>query len=291
MKIEIDKEKFSRREWFFSIALIMMIEYWIISISYRFVDYQQVVNFISFGASIASILLAVVAIIHGFIQSDSSSKTSAKLHSQADEIKESTNTLNTSTKIIENHIEKVTTITARLDSLDTNIRNSIDKVTGLQSTVDGMHQDYKEFLRAAAQKESHNPAASPSKNESIDKTELMRVILRATSYEADLLGYALYKYSESGESLSLMEFYDKYYAVASEDISRKIVFLNLTFNLCNVLRSVNGLQYNSSSEPLIVTDSLKSLLPSYAQKTKESTIDTIVEGVRRIDEAAAKLKN
>lgn len=290
MAITTDKEKFSRREWFFAIALIMMIEYWIVSISYRFVDYQQVVNFISFGASIASILLAIVAIIHGFIQSDSGTKTSAKLQNQADEIKESTGTLNTSTKAIESHIKKVVAVTERLDNLDLNIKDSINKVSGLQSTVDSMHTDYRELLRAATQKENNTPNTKEQSESNITSIDIIKTILSRCSFDADLLGYALYKYSESGKQMSLIDFHNNYYAVAADE-TRQLAYLNLSINLCAILRSVNAIEYSSLGGQLVISETLKSALPDITADAKESSHEKISKGIKLIDEAAATLKD
>lgn len=194
-------KKFSRREWLFTVAVLLMAEYWLLSVSYEFAGWQEVVNFISFAAAIASILLAVIAIIYGFIQSDSNSKTTGMLREQTESLKLHTKNLSESSESITKHLGAISSVTARLDVLDDNIRASVEKMAGVERTVEGMHASNKELMESVRTKRAEAEPAIDSSGDNISHRDLIEVIFTSSSYELDALGYALYKYFVSEKKL------------------------------------------------------------------------------------------
>jgi len=279
----MEDKKFSRREWFLTIALVMMTEYWFVSLSYNFVDSQQVVNFISFGAAIASILLAIVAIIHGFIQSDSSSKTSATLQNQAESIKETTVELARSSESISEHLTTVSTITSRLDDVNTNILDSIEKLKEIQDSVEDINRNNQNLINTLTQKRSETPPIKTTTNDHISFEKIIEIIFTKSSYELDLVGYALHKYSESQKTISTHDFIDEY--LGAIDPQKKVDYMSAFFNIDRLLIGINAIKYNSLSDKLIITENFKAILPSIADVTKQESGKKVAEGVKALDAA------
>jgi hypothetical protein len=273
--------KFSKREWLFFIAVIMMIEYWLISVSYEFVDWQQVVNFISFAAAIASILLAIIAIIHGFIQSDSNSKTTGMLREQAESLKLHTQSLSESSESITDHLSSIATITARLDTLDDNIRKSVEKMSGVEKTVEGIHASNKELMNSVREKRAEaEPTIKPS-GDSIDHNDLIDVIFTGSSFELDALGYALYKYLLSQKEVTIAEFASVFDRVVDKaDGSGMDIF----FNIESVLRAIGLIKGNDLSKTLVIDKKFEKILSACAEEAKKSDHAKVAKMLRRVDQ-------
>lgn len=259
----------------------MMIEYWLISLSHKFVDSQQVINFISFGAAISSILLAIVAIIHSFIQSDSSAKTSGMMREQAQELKSSTLKLSSTSDSIASQLTAISTITNRLDDLDSTIRGSAEKIASVQKSVDGIHRSNQDLFSAMEQKKAEISPAVDVTGISITHEELLNIIFKRSSYDLDLLGYAFYKYSLSNEKLTNWEFIDKHYAEI--DKKTKISTTQVYISIQRILISINAIHYSEEGKKLIINESFKKMLPEFAAFTKNSTAERIIEGIKAID--------
>ncbi|WP_197432220.1 hypothetical protein [Ectopseudomonas composti] len=281
-------KEFSRREWLFAVAVLMMAEYWLISVSYTFVGWQEVVNFISFAAAIASILLAVIAIIYGFIQSESGAKTSGMLKEQAEDLRKYIPELSSSSSSISKQLEKISSIASRLDDLDTNMRSSIDIAKGMQDHVKDMSKASRAMLDALAEKKQGTESASVIKDGMVSVSELLDVIFRRSTYHLDLLSYALMKYSESNENLSVFEFLDKYYSVIEPD--NPSIPLHSLHSVLPILKMVKAVDYKGFKDSFVVKDKLREALPVFVEEVLNSTADTVVEGVRRIDVALDKGK-
>ncbi len=261
----------------------MMIEYWLISLSHKFVDSQQVINFISFGAAISSILLAIVAIIHSFIQSDSSAKTSGMMREQAQELKTSTIELSSTSNSIASQLTAISSITNRLDDLDSTIRESAEKIASVQKSVDGIHRSNQELFSAMEQKKAETSPIVETTGNSITHNEILTIFFKKSSYDLDLLGYTLYKYSISSIPLTKWQFLENHYGMIEK--SRKSTLMNIYFSVQRTLLAINAIQYSQGDEILIINESLKKMLPDLAIFVKKSAEEKIIKGVKAIDES------
>ena len=284
----MNKERFSRREWFLVLAVVMMIEYWVISVSYDFADDQALINYVSFGATLASLLLAIVAIIYGFIQSDSSSRASSVIREQADELKDATEGLSSSILLIEAHLQKVAMVTDKLDGVDVSINGSIEKLSRLEDKVGELHLSQSEALKEFLQKKD-KPSVAQGVQGGVTGTftaeQIFKIILRQTSYPADLLGYALNKYVENGDSLKYFDFYEKYYKISLPNDA--VGSSNVFFNCTPILKVIGAIDYDAvGNVPLTVSESFKSLLQSFAEKTRKETAERVSVGVSAIDKVS-----
>ena len=284
----INNSKFSRREWLFVITVLMMIEYWLISISYEFVGWQEVVNFISFAAAIASILLAVIAIIYGFIQSDSNSKTTGVLREQAESLRSHTQSLSESSNSITKQLDIITSITDKLDSLDENIHASAQRLAGVEKTVEGMNASNKEFMDAIQAKRAGTEPVIKSSGDSISHEDLLVTIFKNTSHDLDILAYSLYKYYLSKKAITLMEFGNTFDEILEEgNGGGRDVF----YSVEAILRTIGFFSSTNVDDILIINEKFENILQDCAESAEKSRIKALRVLIKRADEIINKIKD
>lgn len=274
-------DKFSRREWLFAISALMMIEYWLMSVSYKFVGWQEVVNFISFAAAIASILLAVIAIIYGFIQSDSNSKTTGVLREQAESLRSHTQSLSESSNSITKQLDIITSITDKLDSLDENIRASAQRLAGVEKTVEGMSASNKEFIDAIQEKRAGTEPAIKSLGESISHENLLVTIFKNTSYDLDILAYSLYKYHLSKKSVTLIAFGNLFDRILKEgNGGGRDVF----YSVEAILRTIGFFNSTNVDDILTINEKFENTLRNCAESAEKTRSKAVRESIKKADE-------
>lgn len=272
--------QFSRREWLFTITVLLMVEYWLLSVSYEFTGWQEVVNFISFAAAISSILLAVIAIIYGFIQSDSSSKTTGVLREQAEHLRSHTQSLSSSSESITRQLDVISSITDKLDALDDNIRASAEKLAGVERTVEGMHASNKEIMNAVQEKRASSELVVSSSGDSISHDSLVEVIFSGSTFTLDALGYALYKYFVSGKKAKVYEFASSFHKAASaEDIPGATIF----YSVDAILLSIGLYRGDGNEDILVVNEKFEDVLRRCAEEAMASDNDKVIRIIKKID--------
>ena len=89
---------FTGREWFLFVALLMVVEFGILEFSYRFASDELVLSHISLVGTIVGILLAVIAIVYGFIQTSSRQSSGETIAAQVQSLESVVLSLDTSKK-------------------------------------------------------------------------------------------------------------------------------------------------------------------------------------------------
>ncbi|WP_457980172.1 hypothetical protein L0Y47_05630 [Ectopseudomonas composti] len=273
-------QKFSRREWLFAIAVLLMVECWLLSVSYEFAGWQEVVNFISFAAAIASILLAVIAIIYGFIQSDSNSKTTGMLREQTESLKLHTKNLSESSESITKHLSVISDVTARLDVLDDNIRASVEKMAGVERTVEGMHASNIEIISAVRDRRASSEFVVRPSGDSISHDDLLEVIFSGSTFGLDTLGYAIYKYFKSGKKVQVFKFAGEFHKAAkAEGLPGITIFLCVDA----ILQSIGLYGDSDTTDFLVVNEKFEEVLRRCAEEALASEKEQVSKVIKRID--------
>lgn len=272
---------FSRREWLFLIVVIMMVEYWLISVSYNFVGWQEVVNFISFAAAIASILLAVIAIIYGFIQSDSNSKTTGALREQAENLRAHTQNISDSSNSLTKQLEVISTITEKLDALDENIRTSAQKLAGVEKTVEGINASNKEFIEGIQKKRATTELEIKSSGDSISHKDLLETILRRTSYGLDVLAYSLYKYHSSEKMVTVLDFGNSFDEIINEGSG---VGRDVFYSVEAIFRTIGFFSSTDLTDTLTINGKFETTLRDCAESAEKSKMKDVREKIKKADQ-------
>lgn len=201
-----NKPSFSRREWLLVISIILMIEAWILNISYSFKADQDVINYISFASTIASLLLAVLAIIYGFYQADGQHKLASTINFQLDSMREVQTSLNRAAEGLDGQLTQIASTTSVLGSISDSIESTHKKLGALEGGLTSLQSQQATFHAAlrldkvnapetdgSTSVSSHNFLVEKNvpKEDSISRTTAFRKVIMGTSYPQDLVGYAL----------------------------------------------------------------------------------------------------
>lgn len=85
--VDLDKGiKFSTREWWFLISIMLLIQFIIHWLSYQYGGSSNALGYISFAGTLVSIILGLVAIIYSFVQSISQTSTVVEIREQVERL-------------------------------------------------------------------------------------------------------------------------------------------------------------------------------------------------------------
>ncbi|WP_161911790.1 hypothetical protein, partial [Janthinobacterium sp. Ant5-2-1] len=285
-----------RREWLFLICLLLMVEYWIFQSARDFSNSQEVLNYVSFAGTIASIILAVVAIIYSFVQNDSQQTISGILSRELENLKDVASDLSGSNVDLKNHLNRVDQITDKLEVLDKGMLQSQGQLTTIHGEVAKLTA-----LQSGALSIKSSPSTGNSGNDSLSKK-----ILRQSTFDADVAAYALYKYNLVSEESQpdyydfLADFYAKNslkaasYRSGGVDIALREV-IGTGNQIFMVLRSLNLLRLDKSSDGkpdrLILSEELIAALPEIIEEIRSSENAFVKAALVAIDEYADKINN
>lgn len=277
------ENNFTRREWLLVIALLLMVEYWVVTRSYTFAEEQLVLNYISFAGTISSILLAVLAIIYGFYQSHSQQQVSNQILSQVDNLRSVSEKLQESPIKFGLQLDRIDNITNKLDSIDLGVGQSqgqLSEIKSQLSEIRNLQEDFKASSLTATQidlKISENPQ------------QLSKAILGASTYDADVFACSLAQYIKShpGEKNISSLFLDKYFVEPLLKTERyknsRAQVLATGIQIYSILRSVQLLNSIGASEEEI-TDAVVQTLPDLCMASRNSQSKWVKEAITYIDQ-------
>lgn len=135
MKIEIlgvemaeqENKKFSTREWWMFILLIVLIQWLIHFWSTEALSSSAMVNYVSFAGTLASTILAVLAIIYSFVQSASQQTTSEIISREVHRLQNIVSNVNESTSKVNESLEKLPQIIEQLENIPSTVSETINQ--------------------------------------------------------------------------------------------------------------------------------------------------------------------
>lgn len=194
---------FSNREWLLLIAILLMLEAWILNVSYAFHGEQSVINYVSFASTIASLLLAVIAIIYGYFQADGQQKSATAIASQIDVMRSVQKDLNSSSSSISIQLEGMALTAKELHDLTATLEVTHKTLGSLEGGISGVISEQRALKEAMAgiQSKTDQASATPA-NTGLNPHLSVRPLFQATSFEADLLGVALYALTEKNGGIA-----------------------------------------------------------------------------------------
>jgi hypothetical protein len=140
---------YTSREWVLIIILIFVTSKFIDFIAYTYSNNENVIGYVSIGSTLASIILAVLAIIYGFIQNHHQNVASISMVGQVD------NLSNILTAIKLNN-EKFNKDINRVEELRDTLDSSLEEIKNLKSNQDGLTSRFDSLLS-----ELKNPPTTP----------------------------------------------------------------------------------------------------------------------------------
>lgn len=187
---------FSRREWLMIIAILLMIESWILNISYSFHTDQGVINYISFASTIASLLLAILAIIYGFYQADGQKKSTSVIETQLGMMGTLQDSVKKSSDDIEKSLYQMQAVSETLKSIPSVLEGTLNGIGKLQQDFEKVVQSQDLLQKSITEKNNNSSSNAPSTI--LDKySNAAKAILTQASFEGDVISYAMYKASKN----------------------------------------------------------------------------------------------
>lgn len=238
------------------------------------------VNYVSFASSIASILLAVTAIIYGFIQSDGQQKSAGMLAIQVDEIRQASSKMTASRESLETQLDRFSVVASKIDELS-------NMVGGRFSSMEG---NFAELRREVAAKAKVTPAVPPAVTQrgAAEKTRIAQALLSSTTWNADLLTYSLYLWAKDGlPPMKFIDFLSAYYAKplsTTKEGDSYSEYLAVGLQILTSLRAM-GLLEASASEAMSFSEEVRSYVLERGPSLEVKPHDFIAEGLVAIRKA------
>lgn len=134
--LQDENKPFSKREWFFLIALIVLIQFIAQWLSFEYKDSSNALGYVSFAGTIVSIILAVLAIIYSYIQSASQQSSSEKITSQVDKLVDVVSKIDTSKISFSTELSKLKDINDKIDKTMSSQQEISVNVSKLHGRID-----------------------------------------------------------------------------------------------------------------------------------------------------------
>lgn len=130
------------REWLFTIAIVILIQFIVQVGALTFSSDNNVLNYISFAGTIVSIILATIAIVYSFVQTISQQSSASNISNQVDKLMSVVGVIDESKKTIKTSIQHLNEASKRLDT-------AIENQTKINTTVETIsnHFSNEKFLR------------------------------------------------------------------------------------------------------------------------------------------------
>jgi hypothetical protein len=184
------------REWVMLIFILLMLEAGILVASFNLRQDKNLIDFVSFAATIASLLLAVLAIIYGYYQSDSQQQSSAAVSAQLLSVSRVEAELAKTASDMVSHMGAISSMTTTLNSISATLDT---KMSALEGNIADVHKQQK-VLETALQ--AKLPLAQPVAGPSDVQTSARRLI-RETSLQFDVFGVALLLAFQTAKQLEI----------------------------------------------------------------------------------------
>jgi hypothetical protein len=278
---------FSRREWLMLVAILLMAEAWILNISYAFKGDQDVINYISFAATIASLLLAVLAIIYGFYQADAQKRSTATIEYQLESMRSVQRKISGASSDLVAHLAEVKSMTAAVASMSSLIETQHEKLGSLEGGLASIEEKQDQLQQAIAGGK-HSPSS-----DSLDVAErfdAVRRILTRTSFQCDLVGYALSRaFRLSGtREIDLWRFVSKFVASPLDGLhaTSKGEWLSFSLQILQLLQAFDFVELELDDDP---AKSKVRISEPMLEKLNQLASDSVVAKSPGSAEARAKI--
>ena len=172
-----EKKPFGKREWIFLIVVLVLGQLIVHMIAWRFGANVNALGYISFAGTIVSIILAVLAIIYGFVHTGEQSRASSTIASQVTNLHRVVESFQKSGGALSEQLQQLGDISAGITRAVALGEKSQEQIGKMQSTVDdmkGLVAGSATFIKDA---ESQTSASLPKTPSSLLKQDIMAAYL------------------------------------------------------------------------------------------------------------------
>lgn len=193
------------------IAIFLMAEAWILNLSYAFVDEQSVINYVSFASTITSLILAVLAIIYGFYQSENGKKSNAALEGNIDSLKATQNKLDFFVSSVDEQLKSINDSALNLKEIGFTFSSSISKIDELKNDISDINNNQKISHDNIWDIKSQLKSMGEHKN-SVDSEDFVKKVFDEDAYLLGLFGVLLVAANKKAYKGNVLELIKKNFA-------------------------------------------------------------------------------
>lgn len=144
-------KNFSRREWLMAILILLMMQAGALTASHAFMSSQDVLNYISFASTIASLVLAVLAIVYGFYQSESQKRVGDGIEVHLSRIRQATDGMANVSQELTNNSKEMMALGESLPALNEMISSTQKMLTRLDENIINISQEQSRVFSAVSE--------------------------------------------------------------------------------------------------------------------------------------------
>lgn len=137
----MNDKSFSKREWFFVIFIIMLVQFLVQFAAFLYADSESALGYISISGTIVSIILALLAIIYSYYQSTSQANSSSSLNSQIEKLIGIVDTIKTNKDDFGSELAHLAEIRDKIESSISMQRKSHEKVEQLTESISQLREN------------------------------------------------------------------------------------------------------------------------------------------------------
>jgi len=175
-----NRKKMSTREWIMVCVLIVLIQlllhYW----TSESMNSGEVLAYVSFAGTIVSIILAVLAIIYSFVQTQAQQSTSDSISREIFRLNDITTRIDDTSKDITTAVTNLPNAVGKLEMLPSLLSGEITKmISDLNTSTMTLHEKTESMKREIIEKIEGKPVVSNEKK-SPNKVERLRLAMRGS---------------------------------------------------------------------------------------------------------------
>lgn len=184
------------KEWKMLLVIIVFIEFILLHFIYSAGGNKDFINLFSFGATIVSIILALVAIFYTFLQVESQKEDSRHLSSQINAL-----------KIVSGELKEVqgivSTVVQQMNESYENVNKIISPIHETHESIKGLHKKIESLLGSEFNRDS--PTKNPIENSNLNTNDFREGVIDITT--SSLIGkILLYTLKKSSPLLPIDKF-------------------------------------------------------------------------------------
>lgn len=139
------KRPFQKREWILLLVVLGIVQLLVHCIAWRFAGSTNALGYVSFAGTIISIILAVLAIIYGFVQTTEQTRSTSTIGAHITSLYRVVESFQKSAGMLTELLEQLSNMSAGINRTVTISEKSHEQITRIQSAVD----EVKELVGSA----------------------------------------------------------------------------------------------------------------------------------------------
>jgi hypothetical protein len=146
------KKPFGRREWLLLIALLVLTQFLIHALAWRFGGSSNALGYVSFAGTVVSTILAVLAIIYGFLQSAEQSQSTTTIASQITSLQRVVESFQKSGGMLSQQLQQLAEVSSGINRAIAVSESSQQQISKVQSSLDEVRELFASGATASTEK-------------------------------------------------------------------------------------------------------------------------------------------